>query len=734
MSTTKRLFMTLALLLTAATGAWADSHLTSSADVGKVVCTDHTVYATVAEATAAGKTPVAMIAYVNEELGTPQYGKALAISLEDAPITDTGNGGKHDDALKIAEAYNSSHPVAWGTWRLPSVQDWEHMLIGCGSTSAYVSSLPNPSWSSEPYADDYLFEPGNIRTMMVAAGGTDFTVNPYQYKGYWSSTGSSTTGGMWWSYWFDFGSSSGTPYGFALEVGGLVRPCVEILSGTPHNLTLQEGTEDAEHWTINNPYLSGRYAGLKYSGNRVVKSVKLLNSGQEAYSPYSTMMRRPDWSVNMPDYDDVVVVEYDDSYNILSYNEENYAKLIGLDGQTTTVIINTILPQGWSVLTLPFDLPGGFKPTLGLSAKEFVGSSFTGGTDAANPPRLKLFFEDVTDLKAGVPYLVKSIMERDLFNFPFENVTVSQYENEVNSKYATFVPTFDQRIARGEVRFVRGSYTVIEAYPYVEFEHPYAYYPGPDPVIDALSGYFSLKNNVVAAATEEGLSIDIVFGPYELEPEPEPVAISEETTEKPGDTAIPGEKTTSESGITTALGEEDTVDAEEGSVTMHTTLSSSDVETLLETYSPGTPDLFEQLKGIYFLLAAGKGKVEIEMETLGNVVLGVFQGITPDYFTAIEKGTVTIEYDLETDTWFIAYPVVMTSAKAPALVKRAPDADNALKIYSVKIIPTEDIGTGVTQVRSDKVGRGYIYNLQGQRVTSLQKGLYVIDGRKVIIP
>ena len=84
----KRLLMLLALLLTAATGVWADNHLTSSADIGKVVCTDHTVYATVAEATAAGKTPVAMIAYVCEELGTPQYGKALAISLEDAPIAD----------------------------------------------------------------------------------------------------------------------------------------------------------------------------------------------------------------------------------------------------------------------------------------------------------------------------------------------------------------------------------------------------------------------------------------------------------------------------------------------------------------------------------------------------------------------------------------------------------------------------------------------------------------------
>lgn len=521
----KRLLMLLALLLTAATGVWADNHLTSSADIGKVVCTDHTVYATVAEATAAGKTPVAMIAYVCEELGTPQYGKALAISLEDAPIADIENGCKHDEAVNLAEAYNTSHPVQWGTWRLPSVNDWEHMFIGCGSTSEFVKSLPNNGLLT----NDYEFESGNICEMMVAAGGAAFYDNAVGY-GYWSSTELPTMKGTWWTYYFTFPANSDNfKYGFTPSVQGHVRPCVEILTGTPHNLTLKDGTEDAGNWTISNPYLSGRIATLKYSGNKVVKSVTLLNSGTTASTPYATMLRRPDWNVQMPDYDDVVVVEYDDSYNVLSYNEENYAKITGLDGQTTTVVINTILPQGWSVLTLPFDLTGGFKPTLGLSAKQFVGSTFTGGTDAANPPTLKLYFEDVTDLKAGVPYLVLSQLERDLFNFPFENVTVNKELNTANSNYANLIPTYDQNIVSGDVRFVRGSYSVIETYPYVEFEHPYVYYPGPDPVINALSGYFSLNN--LPAAGEEGITIRIDFGTY-VPDAVEPISV--ERTEKPG--------------------------------------------------------------------------------------------------------------------------------------------------------------------------------------------------------
>lgn len=505
----------------------ADVYPMSSADVGKVLCSDGTIYATVAEATAAGKTPEAMIAYVNEEKGTPGYGKALAISLADAPIEDVEKGAKHDDALALAEGFNTTHAIVRGTWRLPTVQDWEHMLIGCGSTSTYVASLPNPSWSSTPYPTlNYEFHPGNIRSMMVAAGGTDFLVNLYQYKGYWTNTKTSTTDGMWWDYYFDLGGDPDPLYGFSLEVAGLVRPCVEFYVGTPYNLTLQEGTEDGEHWTISpNPCLSGRSATLNYTGNRVVKSVKLLNAGTEAYCPYSTMLRRPMWSVTMPNYDDVVVIEYDDSYNVLSYNEDNSVKIDELNGTTTDVVINRVLPQGWSVLSLPFDLPGGFKANLGLSAKKFTGSTYTKGNGEDTPTTVKLYFEDVTDLKANTPYLVLAQIERDLFNFPFQGVTVSNVANEVQTKYANFIATNSQTTVTDDprkIRCIRGSYTVIQEYPYVEFEHPYAYSPGFNPVIDGLSGFMLLSVDMSGMeddAASSGVSVQIVFDTYVPEPE-----------------------------------------------------------------------------------------------------------------------------------------------------------------------------------------------------------------------
>ena len=42
--------------------------------------------------------------------------------------------------------------------------------------------------------------------------------------------------------------------------------------------------------------------------------------------------------------------------------------------------------------------------------------------------------------------------------------------------------------------------------------------------------------------------------------------------------------------------------------------------------------------------------------------------------------------------------------------------------------------TGIEAIRSKKSeAKGYIYNLQGQRLNSLQKGLNIVNGKKVIL-
>jgi len=211
--------------------------------------------------------------------------------------------------------------------------------------------------------------------------------------------------------------------------------------------------------------------------------------------------------------------------------------------------------------------------------------------------------------------------------------------------------------------------------------------------------------------------------------EPEPIVIAEETTVNPSENAEPGQATTTESGVTTSLGTEDVVDATEGSITMTSSMTTESVKELIETTRPGSTYFAEQFKGFYFLLAASKGKVEFDIETTGGYSLGVMKGSEfVGLFTQTTKGTVTIPYDLEEDTWFFAYPVVNT----PAAANRAP-GEGALKVYGLRIIP-ETQPDGINNLTpAFAKGNGTVYNLQGQRINGLQKGLNIVDGKKVMV-
>ena len=250
-------------------------------------------------------------------------------------------------------------------------------------------------------------------------------------------------------------------------------------------------------------------------------------------------------------------------------------------------------------------------------------------------------------------------------------------------------------------------------------------------VIDSENEQNVMTTVQVAAAKEKGwipFYMNGIWTIYEGS-DPEPVVIAEETTVNPSENAEPGQATTTESGVTTSLGDEDVVDAAEGSVTIVSSMTNDAVKELIETTQPGSSYFNETFKGFYFLLAAGKGKVEFDIETSGGYSLGVMKGSElVGVYTQSTKGTVTIPYDLEEDTWFFAYPVVNT----PAAANRAA-GDGALKVYGLRIIP-EESGTpdGINNLAlAFAKGNGVVYNLQGQRTDGLQKGLNIVDGKKV---
>lgn len=138
-------------------------------DIGKIVGGDGKIYDTkaAAEAVAAGNA-VAMIAYVGTESDCTH---GLAIALRD----EHGVPGDQDvlewyDAEEFCE---SKAPVAGGTWRMPSVKDWQYMFIGCGSDQPYNDPTENMERSFS-----------GLASKLNGAGGTALPNDSF----YWTST------------------------------------------------------------------------------------------------------------------------------------------------------------------------------------------------------------------------------------------------------------------------------------------------------------------------------------------------------------------------------------------------------------------------------------------------------------------------------------------------------------------------------------------------------------------
>lgn len=133
--------------------------------VGKVITSDGHIYDKVSDATAAGETAIAMIAYVGSNTGNSTYNHGLAVALKDAGSSNWSG------ATSMATSYSVAVPST-GTsgWFHGSKDQWTTIM---GGTSGYNGTL-NPK--------------------MTACGGTALSGL------YWSSSESSSDDG--WGFYF----------------------------------------------------------------------------------------------------------------------------------------------------------------------------------------------------------------------------------------------------------------------------------------------------------------------------------------------------------------------------------------------------------------------------------------------------------------------------------------------------------------------------------------------------
>ncbi len=157
---------------------WAAAgHALTSAVVGEIIGSDGKAYAAAdKDNLPSGVTAVAMVAYLGS---ASDCTNGLAIALENVSSSSlrwdnsgSKNGGK--TAAEWCNAWNEStspNKVTGGTWRLPTIIDWQYMLIGCGATGTAVED-PRSTYMKYDGLTSYL----------SAAGGATLT------SFYWSST------------------------------------------------------------------------------------------------------------------------------------------------------------------------------------------------------------------------------------------------------------------------------------------------------------------------------------------------------------------------------------------------------------------------------------------------------------------------------------------------------------------------------------------------------------------
>ena len=170
---------------------------------------------------------------------------------------------------------------------------------------------------------------------------------------------------------------------------------------------------------------------------------------------------------------------------------------------------------------------------------------------------------------------------------------------------------------------------------------------------------------------------------------------------------------------------DDGYDASDGSIVIGETTNMAQITDA----TPGSSDIVNNFTGLIMKVAAGKGTITVNAKTTGNAQLVVQVGNqTPMIASRTEQGDVIVSYDVAEDTYVYIYAIIGSSA-APA--HRAAPAD-AVKIYGITVTPG---ATGISIIQSSLPAVNSYYTLDGRKMegTPTKKGIYIVNGRRVVV-
>ena len=145
------------------------------------------------------------------------------------------------------------------------------------------------------------------------------------------------------------------------------------------------------------------------------------------------------WQFQMPSYAVVAKIEYDTELELQEENV-NTAVLADWHGYEADITLQrTLQVGGYNTFAVPFNIDA--IPS-GWTVKELNNASFANGT-------LTLTFANALSIKAGKPYLVKVAANADLSAEAFAGVTVSKDAQPYTSTDVDFIPTLGKTTIEG---------------------------------------------------------------------------------------------------------------------------------------------------------------------------------------------------------------------------------------------------------------------------------------------
>ncbi len=164
--------------------------------------------------------------------------------------------------------------------------------------------------------------------------------------------------------------------------------------------------------------------------------------------------------------------------------------------------------------------------------------------------------------------------------------------------------------------------------------------------------------------------------------------------------------------------------------------TANDAMTTVMASELGSADFVSNYTGMVVEIN-GAGSIKIKAQTVGNIRLAVKTGnADAKAYEQAEKGDIIINYNISENTYVYIYAVDANNQQQSLNNMDITDSENAVKVYSVTVIPSVTAIENVSATIPSAV-YGKIYSIDGKQISQPQKGLNILrmsDGttRKIV--